>query len=594
MRRSVTALLLVMIFSGNLVFAGRDARNLRQKPVRVEIDPGMERPSKDGSGGIVQGASITWSVVDSMQNAFGPANSGSKMLAYDPLTDRLALIHRASTTYGAGSGQLWYNISNDGAVTWSRVGELNGGTELTLRYPSCALSNPTSSTNQADLLFTWAAPRLVSGAFGGITYGLDLYGAGGAFATQGSDTALSSQTSIWSVPGSAWVYWASEFSNTYRIWKTTDYVTVTDETPPTWQDTPANFSNPLGYINGDATANASYFAVQALFPNDSAEVINFGYSKSTDNGTTWSGWTRPQPDWRYATGIPLSWDLMDYLQPAGGTVDYIGDFLEDGTDRAHFFNAVVDSPWTATATRGILETYETGSGWESKWVTMDLHEQTNLVYGALAQTHNDIRAVISPDGSILAVLWLDAGTDSPTDTLPDVWFSWRQVNGGNWSTPENLTLTPNFAELLLHVAPKLKSNGGGSYTVFLSRTYEAGVTTYPPADGNRAIVYAGSYTFNTATSVGDESVPLKYALAQNYPNPFNPSTKIAFTIPQKSDVQLSVYNVLGEKVAELLNGVKESGTYEVGFSVANLPSGVYFYTLRAGQFSETKKMVLMK
>lgn len=596
MRRSVTFFLLVVVLVGNLAYAGRDARNLRQKRVATEPGAPVERPSI-GGGNIVQGASITWSIVDSMQNAYSPANSGCKLISYDPLTDRLALIHRASTTYGAASGQLWYNISTDGAATWSRVGEVNAGTALTLRYPSCALSNPTNSTNQADLLLTWSAPRLVGDPadFGGISYGIDLYGAGASFATEGGDSGLSSQTSIWAPPGSAWVYWASEFGNTYRVWRTNDFLTVIDETPATWGDTPVNFSNPLGYLNGDATANASYFAVQALFPGDSTDVINFGYSKTTNDGATWSGWTRPQPDWRRATGIPTSWDLMDYFQPAGATVDYIGDFIEDGNDDAHFFNAVVDSPWTATATRGILETFETGSGWESKWVTMDLHEQTILSYNAvLNQTHNDVRATISADGTVMAVVWLDAGTDSPTDTLPDVWFSWRATNGGNWSTPENLTLTPGFAELILHAAPKLRTNGGNSYTIFLSRTYEAGLTTYPPSDVNRAIIYGGSYTFNTATSVGEGQLPLKYALQQNYPNPFNPGTKIAFTIPQKSEVKLSVYNVLGEEVSTLLNGTKEAGTHEVGFSALNLPSGIYFYTLKAGQFTETRKMVLMK
>jgi len=94
---------------------------------------------------------------------------------------------------------------------------------------------------------------------------------------------------------------------------------------------------------------------------------------------------------------------------------------------------------------------------------------------------------------------------------------------------------------------------------------------------------------------------------QNYPNPFNPSTKIKFTIPsviasvatQSQLVTLKVYDVLGNEITTLVNEEKAPGTYEVEFSshsgeVRNLPSGLYFYTLNAENYTETKKMILLK
>ena len=88
--------------------------------------------------------------------------------------------------------------------------------------------------------------------------------------------------------------------------------------------------------------------------------------------------------------------------------------------------------------------------------------------------------------------------------------------------------------------------------------------------------------------------PTEYALSQNYPNPFNPTTTIKYSIPKLSFVTIKIYDVLGSEVATLVNEEKPAGTYELTWNAANLPSGVYFYQLKAGSFVETKKMILMK
>ena len=85
-----------------------------------------------------------------------------------------------------------------------------------------------------------------------------------------------------------------------------------------------------------------------------------------------------------------------------------------------------------------------------------------------------------------------------------------------------------------------------------------------------------------------------FALNQNYPNPFNPSTKIRFTVPAKSYTSLKIYDVLGNEVGTLVDEYKPAGNYNVDFDASNLSSGVYFYTLRVGNFIESKKMLLLK
>lgn len=81
---------------------------------------------------------------------------------------------------------------------------------------------------------------------------------------------------------------------------------------------------------------------------------------------------------------------------------------------------------------------------------------------------------------------------------------------------------------------------------------------------------------------------------QNYPNPFNPTTRISFTIPEKSQIKLKVFDVLGREVTNLADGVYEAGKYEVIFDASKLPSGIYFYNLTTGTNSTTKKMMLIK
>ncbi len=115
--------------------------------------------------------------------------------------------------------------------------------------------------------------------------------------------------------------------------------------------------------------------------------------------------------------------------------------------------------------------------------------------------------------------------------------------------------------------------------------------------GNSDSTYTAFYDNDSGDVVGIEKIdeiPTIYELGQNYPNPFNPSTLIKFAIPTSGLVSLKIFNILGEEVATLVNEVKPVGIYQVSFNASNLTTGMYIYRLQSGNFTATKKMLLIK
>ena len=147
---------------------------------------------------------------------------------------------------------------------------------------------------------------------------------------------------------------------------------------------------------------------------------------------------------------------------------------------------------------------------------------------------------------------------------------------------------------------KLKNNGLGSQNSVLSLA----TTAQYIFAGTDSSVWRREYAEIIDVKKISEMVPSAYSLSQNYPNPFNPNTKIKFNIASALSsphalsgehfVSLKVYNLLGQEITTLINEKIKPGEYEVTFDGSNLPGGVYFYKLTAGDFSETKKMLMIK
>jgi hypothetical protein len=103
----------------------------------------------------------------------------------------------------------------------------------------------------------------------------------------------------------------------------------------------------------------------------------------------------------------------------------------------------------------------------------------------------------------------------------------------------------------------------------------------------------GSFSYYPEVEVRLD-VPVNFSVKQNFPNPFNPTTKIEFSIPSDNNVEIKVYNVIGMEVATILNERRQAGTHSIEFNASNLSSGIYFYKIVSGKYSEIKKMILLK
>jgi len=190
----------------------------------------------------------------------------------------------------------------------------------------------------------------------------------------------------------------------------------------------------------------------------------------------------------------------------------------------------------------------------------------------------------------------------------------RSTNGGiNWDSCNSVT-----TESLNSITFINSSTGfiAGRASTTLLKTTDAGITwnliplnmsydahwLYSISSYNGEVTFVGNNGLIKSTKPGggiginkiNTVIPCSFSLSQNYPNPFNPTSLIRFNVKEKSPVSLKIFNSLGAEISVLVNETLSPGEYEATFDGTLLPSGVYFYRLRAGDYSETKKMVLIK
>ena len=208
-----------------------------------------------------------------------------------------------------------------------------------------------------------------------------------------------------------------------------------------------------------------------------------------------------------------------------------------------------------------------------------------------------------PDGSDTTVIYLDQVTWNPDGELPVElvsfnasvdkntinlrWITSTELNNSGFEV-ERRTANSSYKKIAF-VQGKGTTTQSNGYT-YSDVVNQTGIYIYRL----KQVDLDGTFEYSNEIMVNVIALPGQYALAQNYPNPFNPTTSIEYVIPQAGFVNLSVFNLLGERVAELVNEIMESGNHTIVFDASKFSSGTYIYTLSVNGNVVTKKMTLIK
>ena len=326
--------------------------------------------------------------------------------------------------------------------------------------------------------------------------------------------------------------------------------------------------NPIRVIKvSDADPN---LLLAGLFMN----TVNGGVYISTDAGASWT---------RKFNGAPQ--DVGTLIRSAairpGSTTEFVV-----GLDRSTGVNI------------GVWGTTDGGTNWASAsgGTMLSTYAIRALVFNSTG-THTLFAGCASPIGSgagiyeytfsIIPVELVSFTADVIGNTINLDWVTATEMNNQGFEIQRTSSSSENW-EVVGFIA------GFGTST----ELHHYSFTDEPTASGKyqyrlKQIDYDGSFTLTDFVEV-EVIISKDYNLSQNYPNPFNPATLISFSIPNDEFVTLKIYDVLGSEIAQIINERRSAGTYQVEFNASSLNTGVYYYTLTAGSYTETKKMMLMK
>jgi len=306
--------------------------------------------------------------------------------------------------------------------------------------------------------------------------------------------------------------------------------------------------------------------VAGLFMN----TVNGGFYASTDGGATWT---------KKHNGLPT--DVGTLIRSAAIRPTFDNQFYV-GLDRSTGINI------------GVFMTTDGGNNWVSfnGGVMLDTYAIRALVFNTTG-THTLFAGCSSTVGNGVyeynfSVVPVEFTSFTANVSGNDVVLNWSTATETNNQGFEVEKLSGNNWVKIGFIA------GHGTTTEIQRYSYTDNIITAGKFSYRlKQIDYNGSFEYSDVVEV-EVLTADNYILSQNYPNPFNPATKISFAVPVSGLTTVKVVDVLGNEVAVLLNEVIQAGSYDLNFTANNLPSGVYFYTLQSGNFTITRKMVLLK
>jgi photosystem II stability/assembly factor-like uncharacterized protein len=522
-------------------------------------------------------------------------NKGSSWTKTDSSFSGTSLYIGPSGTIYVGSDSKGIYSSTDDGVTWACVATGNGHTVKaitgTANYELFAALSPLDPSISGGIIrstdngVTWSSwglrhlsaytmiPDHDSGIIVGTWYGLFHSPAADSVWDEINNGLTNVTVKVLKTPSSAEVLAGTNIGMFYS------------------SDHGAHWGNAVpGLVPGNVNAVASHRSGRLLFSTMLFSPLG-GVYRSEDNGAHWTQVSGTTITGMYESipGLIIAPDDQLYAGTSSGRIFRSSDLGDtwtrvDSAKSCGIITALVaDSAGRifVGSGKGVFRSTDGGL----KWVKCD----AGIV-------NKSMRCIAAKDST-----WLFAGGSGGVYRSSNAADIWSKLDPGVTGPVNALSITPTGDVLATIAGQVFKSTDDGS-TWMRDSTGLPGAQIWTIAVSSDATVYAGTdtnvvfFSHDVALAVPYVAVdiPSRVTLHQNYPNPFNPSTTIRFAVPVRTNVQLTVWNMLGQRVAVLQDGELDAGQHETVLDAGGLASGVYFYQIRAGSFTETKRLLLLR
>lgn len=381
----------------------------------------------------------------------------------------------------------------------------------------------------------------------------------------------------------------------------------------TIRTTSGNTNDWTAILGGDGF----YVSVDYTNPNIIyAESQNGGLAKSTDGGSRFSSARTG-----ISTAEPTNWSTPVIIDPNNSSVLYYGtNKIYRSTDKASTWQAVspvlsASAPGSRVGTVSAIAVAPSnsriiyaGTDDSNIWVSTDSARTWNKITDGLPLRWVTRIAVDPKQENIVYAAFSGLKWKDPQPHIfrsSDYGHSWTNISSSLPDAPVNaFAVDLHYSNILysgsdvgafvsFDTGKSWQTLGTGLPVVSVYDMKIHPVTNYLVIGTHGRSMYR--LNLNNLTGISQQNAAVKqFSLSQNYPNPFNPSTRISYSIAEKSHVNLVIYNLQGRETAVLVNEDKEAGNYSIRFDAGGLPSGIYFCSLKAGNQSFTKKMLLLR
>ena len=504
----------------------------------------------------------------------------------------VAVSYIDSSNAATSTGRvLYYQVSYDGGSTWLTEPILMAPLPLGGAYPDIV---PVISAGSRTIVLTG---RQFSGGSRGFS-GIDVVLGAGSFTTQLTPAPGSDYFSCWLSATQIGGCYQSGDSLFFRKY---NYITNT-------YDPRVTIALPTAEIdaNGRKTIASSTNGQNVFIAwyKSTAGSEALSGKLSTDGGTTFGSVQTIMPaNYNAGGNLVNPWFGMDLAYKPNSTV--VGSAfctsVPDGSG-IQSWKIMYWSPGIKSGNAVVV------ADWRNTPVLADTayfnnpNLATSIQVGMQGLSHPTI--AWSSDGSRLYCVFTGIQKDSTSYGFfyNDIYSSYSTNDGANWSTPVKIGNQQQLGDEIYPVLSKTGNTPGSFGLLYMASDFPGSASftnTATPRSRNYCIYVRIDPVTGNILPIGintiSTEVPDGFSLKQNYPNPFNPTTKIRFEIAKATKVNIKIYDVAGRLVEQLVTGEFVSvGTHEVSFDAAKYSSGVYFYTLEADNFKETKKMMLVK